>query len=453
MTKEKILVIDDEAGIRSSLKGILEDENYEVKTVEKGEEGFNLLKRQNFDLVLLDIWLPEMNGIELLQKIKTMEENTQVIMISGHGTIETAVKATKLGAYDFLEKPLTLEKVVLTVKNALKQKKLEEENIQLREKVKPRYQLVGKSRSIQSLRKKIKIAAPNKGSVLILGENGTGKELVARLIHLESPRKNRKFIEINSAAIPDELIESELVGYVKEDQNHNLVEKKGKLLVAEGGTLFLDDISEMSLKAQDSLLRILKQGKYEPLGSNESLPINTRIISATNKNLRDLVTEGKFREDLYFKLNVIPITIPPLRERKEDIPLLINYFLKYFSAEYGKKQKTMNDEAMQAFLSYSWPGNVSELSNVIERFVIMVEDDEIKASHLPLLVEPREFQLQSNIHDNYSLRQAREIFEREYIYNSLKKNKWDISRTASDLQIEADYLHERIKDLGITFLS
>ncbi|NIM90829.1 MAG: response regulator [Candidatus Aminicenantes bacterium] len=451
MIKDRILVIDDEAGIRSSLKGILEDEGFEVKTAEKGEDGLDMIKSHNFDLILLDIWLPKMNGIELLKEIKKHEENIQIIMITGHGTIETAVQATKLGAYDFLEKPLTYEKVILTAKNALKQKKLEEENIRLREKIKPRYELVGKSSVIQKLKEKIKVVAPTDGRVLIYGENGTGKELIARLIHQNSPRKNNSFIEINSAAIPDELIESELFGYVKADFNHTRIGKKGKLLEAEGGTLFLDNISEMSLKAQTELLRVIKGQKFQPLGANESLAIDTRIIATSNKPLKELISKGTFREDLYFKLNVIPIVVPPLRERKEDIPLLINYFLKYFSRESRKKQKKMNAEAMMAFLNYSWPGNISELANVIERFVIMVPEVEIKASHIPLLVEPREAQYIPELNNHRSLKQARQIFEREYIHNALKKNNWNLSQTATDLNIEKSYLDKKIKALGITF--
>ena len=451
MIKDRILVIDDEAGIRSSLQGILEDEGFEVKTAEKGEDGLNMIKRHNFDLVLLDIWLPKMNGIELLKEIKKYEENVQIIMISGHGTIETAVQATKLGAYDFLEKPLTYEKVVLTAKNALKQKKLEEENIQLRERIKPRYELVGKSPVVQKLKENIKIVAPTDGRVLIYGENGTGKELIARLIHQYSPRKNNRFIEINSAAIPDELIESELFGYVKADLNHTMIDKKGKLLLADGGTLFLDNISEMSLKAQTELLRVIKGQKFQPLGANESVAIDTRIIATSNKPLKELIAKGKFREDLFFKLNVIPVVVPPLRERKEDIPLLINYFLKYFCRESRKRQKKMNAEAMLAFLNYSWPGNISELANVIERFVIMVPEVEIRASHIPLLVEPREAQYIPELNNNRSLKQARQIFEREYIHNTLKKNNWNLSQTATDLNIEKSHLNKKIKALGITF--
>ncbi|MFB0566515.1 MAG: sigma-54-dependent transcriptional regulator [Candidatus Aminicenantaceae bacterium] len=451
MIKEKILVIDDEAGIRTSLQGILEDEGYEVETAAKSEDGLSLLKIKNFDLILLDIWLPKMNGIEVLKKIKMMEESSQVIMISGHGTIENAVKATKLGAYDFLEKPLSLEKVVLTVENALRQKKLEEENIQLREKIEPRYQLVGKSPAIQKLREKIKIAAPTDGRVLIYGENGTGKELIARLIHKQSPRKNNRFVEINCAAIPDDLIENELFGCVKEDIYHTFVDKKGKLLLADGGTLFLDDISEMSLSSQAKLLRIIETQTFEPIGSSEAISVNTRIIAASNKNLKELNNKGKFREDLFFKLNVIPLVIPALNDRKEDIPLLIYYFLKYFCKEYGKKQKTMNREALKAFLDYSWPGNVSELSNVIERFVIMVEGEEIKASHLPLLVEPMESHYIPEVIDNASLAQAKRIFEREYIHNALKKNNWNIIKTATELKLDKSSLNRKIKALRIAF--
>jgi len=452
MIKDKILIIDDEAGIRSALRGILEDEGFTVKSTESGEEGLDLLRNENFDLILLDIWLPNMSGIEVLKQIKINEINTQVVMITGHGSVETAVKATKLGAFDFLEKPLSLEKVVLTTKNALKQKRLEEENIQLKEKIKTKYLLIGKSPSIQKLRAEIKMAAPTNGRVLIYGENGTGKELIARLIHQQSPRKNKGFIQINSAAIPDDLIENELFGYAKGSFPQADKAKKGKLLLADGGTLFLDEIGDMSLKTQAKLVRVIEEQKFEPLGSSDSIAINTRLIAATNKNLRELVVKGKFREDLFFKLNVIPMVIPPLRERKEDIPLLINYFLKYFSNEYGKKPKTMSKEAMKAFLNYSWPGNVSELINVIERFVIMVEDEEIKASHLSLLVEPREFQYISEENGYRPLKMARENFEKEYIHWVLINHSWDIAQTASVLKIDKKQLHQKIKDLGLSFL-
>jgi len=452
MIKDKILVIDDESGIRSSLKGILEDEGYAVITTESGEQGLSFLREENFDIILLDIWLPEMDGIAVLEKIKSAEENLPVIMITGHGSIESAVKATKLGAYDFLEKPLSLEKVVLTVKNALRQKKLEEENIQLREKTKIKYQLIGVSPSIKKLREKIKTTAPTNAPVLIYGENGTGKELIARLIHQYSPRNNKRFIQINFGAIPDDLIESELFGYVKGAFPNAEKDKKGKLLLADGGTLFLDEIGDMNLNNQAKLLRVIEEKKYEPLGSEKPISIDVRIIAATNKNLRGLIAKNKFREDLFFKLNVIPMVIHPLRERKEDIPFLINYFLKNFSIEFGKKQKTMSKEAMEAFISYSWPGNISELINVIERFVIMVPDDEIKESHLSLLVEPREMQYVSGINQNQPLDEAKIYFEMEYIHNILIKNNWNLSKSAAELNIEKEALRKKIMDLGIKFL-
>ena len=449
---EKVLIIDDEAGIRSSLKGILEDEGFMVKATDTGEEGLHLLRGENFDLILLDIWLPQMSGIEVLKKIKHSEENTQVVMITGHGSVETAVEATKLGAYDFLEKPLSLEKVVLTIKNALSQKRLEEENVQLRERIKTKYLLHGKSAAIQELKNKISMAAPTNGRVLIYGENGTGKEHIAQLIHEQSPRKNRKFIQINLGAIPEDLVEYELFGYTKGSSALTNKDKKGKLLLANGGTLFLDEIGDMNLGTQAKLVRIIEEQKYEPFGSGDSVFIDIRIIAATNRNLRELISQGKFRVDLFYKLNIIPMVVPPIRERKEDIPLLIKYFLGYFSTEYGKKQKSMSKEAMDAFLNYSWPGNVSELINVIERFVIMVQEEEIKASHLSLLVEPREFQYAAGANQNQPLQQAKEHFEKEYIHRVLIKHRWDLSQAAADLEIDEERLNEKIKRLGITFL-
>ncbi|MFC2169511.1 sigma-54-dependent transcriptional regulator [Acidobacteriota bacterium] len=451
MIKDKILVIDDETGIRSSLKGILEDEGYIVKTTDTGEKGLDQIKTENFDLVFLDIWLPAMTGIDVLEKIKTPDESTQVIMITGHGSVETAVKATKLGAYDFLEKPLSLDKVVLTVKNALRQKKLEEENIQLREKIKETDHLIGKSPAVKKLRFEIKMAAPTNGRVLIYGESGTGKELIARMIHLQSPRKDKRFVQINSAAIPDDLIEKELFGYVKGTFPQDEKDKEGKMLLADAGTLFLDEIGDMSLKMQAKLLKFIKEQKFEPLGSKNSISSDIRLIAATEKNLRELISKNKFREDLFFKLNVIPMVTPPLRERKEDIPILIKYFLKQFSMEYGKKQKTMTKAAMKAFINYSWPGNISELSNVVERFVIMVPDEEIKASHLFLLVEPIESQYSNGTKKRLSLKKAGEQFEKEFIRKALIRNKWDFSLTVNELKIEEDLLSKKIKDLGITF--
>lgn len=452
MMKEKILVIDDEISIRASLKGILEDEGFAVDTAETGEDGLYLLKSQNFDLILLDIWLPEMNGLEVLRQLKKMEENPQVVMISGHGTIETAVKATKLGAHDFLEKPLTLEKVVLTVKNALRQKKLEEENILLREKNKTKYYLVGKSAGILKLKDHIQTVAPSNGRVLIHGENGTGKEYIARLIHQESPRKDKRFVEINCSAVPAALIEAEFFGYRQGAFPEAAKDKKGKLLLADGGTLFLDEIGDLSPSMQAELVKVIEEQRFEPLGTSDSVRINTRIIAATGKNLKELIGKKRFREDLFFKLNVIPLKIPPLRERTEDIPLLIDHFLMHFSDEYGKKRKKMSEEALKAFLNYHWPGNVSELMNVVERFVIMVPEDEIRASHLSLLVETREVEFETGIFEGPALEEAKDQFERKFIHRALVRNKWEIPKTASELNISQDELKDIIHMLNITFI-
>lgn len=452
MNSDKILVIDDEAGIRSSLKGILEDEGYKVKTVSSGEIALELLKSEPFDLVFLDIWLPEMNGIEVLEHIKAGDESIHVVMITGHGSVESAVKATKLGAYDFLEKPLSLEKVVLTAKNALKQLKLEEENIQLRERIKSKYRMIGNSPSIMKLQEQIKTAASSKGSVLITGENGTGKELVAHLIHQQSSRRNKRFIQINCAAIPEDLMEGELFGYAQGALPNINRDKKGKLYLADGGTLFLDEIADLSPKIQASLLKFIKEERFEPIGAEDSVRSDVRLIAATDKNLREMIVDDAFRKDLYYKLNVIPMVIPSLRERKQDIPDLIDYFLEYFSLESGKKRKTMNEEALQAFVNYSWPGNVSELINVIERFVIMVKEDEIHPAHLNLLVEPRESQFLPGFIENIPLSQAREQFEKEYIHNALIRSQWDVPKAARDLNLDPDELSEKVKRLDINFL-
>ncbi len=452
MTQERILVIDDESSIRSSLQGILEDEGFVIRTAETGEAGLALLKTQNFGLVLLDIWLPEMNGLEVLKRIRAMDERPQIVVISGHGTVETAVTATKLGAFDFLEKPLSLEKVVLTVKNALRQQKLEEENVQLRERIKSRFHLVGKSAAIQKLRSEIKKAAPTNGRILITGESGTGKKLIARLIHQQSRRADKRFVEINCAAIPDELIESELFGYLKDDTPHAVKDKKGKLLLADGGTLFLDEIGDMSLKTQAKLVKAMVEQKYEPGGSSETVGFDTRIIAATSRSLKDLISKGRFREDIFFRLNVIPMAIPPLRERPEDISLLINYYLRYYSLEYGKKPKSISGEALRAFLNYHWPGNVSELMNVIERFVILVEEEEIGVAHLNLLVETREQEQIHGLHPFPTLPQAALAFERNYIHRALVKNGWDTDKAAAELDLRPEILREKIKAHQIAFI-
>ena len=452
MAGERVLVIDDESSIRSSLQGILEDEGFSVRTAETGEAGLALFKTQIFDLILLDIWLPEMNGLQVLERIKALDEPPPVVVISGHGTVETAVAATKLGAFDFLEKPLSLDKVVLTVKNALRQRKLEEENLQLRERVRSRFHLVGKSAAIQKLRSEIKKAAPTNGRVLITGESGTGKELIARLLHEKSRRAGKRFVEINCAAIPDDLIESELFGYTRDRATQPVKDKKGKILLADGGTLFLDEIGDMSLKTQARLVKAMVEQKYEPAGANEPVSFDTRVIAATSRSLKDLIAKGRFREDIFFRLNVIPMAIPPLRERPEDIPLLIRYYLRRYSLEYGKKPKTISDDALKAFLNYHWPGNVSELMNVIERFVILVEDEEIGVAHLNLLVETREQEQIAGLHPSPTLGQAAQAFERKYIHRVLVKNGWDLGKASAALGLRPETLREKIKAHQISFI-
>jgi two-component system nitrogen regulation response regulator NtrX len=452
MNKDKILVVDDESNIRASLQGILEDEGFGIQTVETGEDALRLLDQQAFDLLLLDVWLPEMNGLDVLKRVKQAEDSPSVVMISGHGTIETAVQATKLGAYDFLEKPLSLEKVIVTVQNALRQRRLEEENVELREKAKARYHLIGESRSIRKLREEIGTAAPSNGRVLIYGENGTGKEFIARFLHQQSARKERRFVAINCAAAPDEVIEGELFGQVRDHLPAPAKDKKGKFRLADGGTLFLDEIGEMSLKTQAKLVRVVEEQEYEPLGSTEPVPSDVRLIAGTSRNLKELIAKGKFREDLFFKLNVIPLVIPPLRERREDIPVLIDAFLRHFADEYGKKPKTMTAPAVEAFLNYAWPGNVSELMNVIERFVIMVAEPEIGASHLSLLVEAREIESAPGLAGERSLPEAVAEFERGFIHRVLTRNRWDLARSALALGVEEQVLKDRVKALNITFI-
>jgi len=449
MNTEPILVVDDEASIRSSLRGVLEDEGYRVRTAATGEEALAEMRKADYALVLLDIWLPAMSGLDVLGEIQKLEERPAVVVISGHGTVEAAVRATKLGAFDFLEKPLTLDKVVVTVKNALRQFRLEEENVQLRERFQARFQLVGRSPALQRLRAEIHKVAPTNGRILITGENGTGKELIARLIHQQSRRGDKRFVEINCAAIPDDLIESELFGVLSGQGPSAVKDKKGKLLLADGGTLFLDEIGEMSLKTQSKLVRAIVNQKFEPVGAIEPVAFDARIIAASSRSLKDLIQQGKFKEDLFFKLNVIPLMIPPLRERTEDIPLLIAHYLNFYAKEYGKKPKTIHDDALAAFMDYSWPGNVSELMNVIERFVIMVEEAEIGPDHLALLVETREA---AGIPIDRPLVESLGQYERKVIHGALVRHAWNFERSAKALGLSVEALRAKVDAHRITLL-
>lgn len=445
-----ILVIDDEQSIRESLKGILQDEGYRPVFAESGEDGLNLLREESPDLILLDIWLPGIDGLETLRRIRADLPEQLVIMMSGHGTIETAVKATKLGAYDFIEKPLSLEKVLLCVENAFKVGQLVEENRSLKQKMAKDCDMIGQSEAISSLKEQIAIAAPTSGWVLITGENGTGKELVARASHNLSKRRAKPFVEVNCAAIPEELIESELFGHEKGAFTGATAMRKGKFDQAHEGTLFLDEIGDMSLKTQAKILRILQEQKFERVGGNRAIEVDVRVIAATNKDLEDEIAQGNFRQDLYYRLNVLPFHVPPLRDRCDDIPLLVQHFLTHFCNQEGRQIKTMEPAALDTLMNYSWPGNVRELKNLVERLVIMIQQDTITRAHLPEAV------LGTTTNSTVAsaaatLKEAREQFEKDFIRQKLEEFEGNISRTAESIEMERSNLHRKIKAFGIEY--
>jgi two-component system nitrogen regulation response regulator NtrX len=395
-----------------------------------------------------------MDGLQALTELKRLHPELPVIMISGHSTVETAVKATKLGAYDFIEKPLSLEKTVLAVRNALDRQRLEQENRALRQTLEQRYEIVGDSPAIQALRAQIESAAPSHGRVLIRGESGTGKELIARTIHRQSLRADKLFVEVNCAAIPDELIESELFGHERGAFTGATTKRRGKFELADGGTIFLDEVGDMSLKTQAKVLRVLQEQTFERVGGSETLTVDVRVIAASNKQLEEEIQKGSFREDLFYRLNVIPFEVPPLRERKEDIPLLATHFLRFFSEEYGKRVKNLSLEAMDLLLQHPWPGNVRELRNVIERMVIMVPQDVIQPFDIASSLRARpgtapEAAPEQAMEWDGTLREARDRFEREYILRRLAEAHWNITRTAERLGIERSNLHRKVKTYGI----
>lgn len=447
--KEKILIVDDEIGIIDTVSGILEDEGYSTFTAQDAETALNILEKEEIDLVFLDVWLPGMSGIETIKKIKEKDPQIPVIMISGHGNIEIAVQAVKLGAFDFLEKPLSIERIVLTTERALQFKNLEKENIKLRSSILKKYELIGNSQAMKKIKNQIELIAPGDSRILILGESGTGKELVARMIHSLSPRRNAPFVEVNCAAIPQELIESELFGHEKGAFTGAVDRKIGKFELANGGTLFLDEIGDMSLLTQAKLLRVIETQKFQRVGGTKDITVNIRIISATNKNITEEINKGNFREDLYYRLNVVPIYIPPLRERKEDIPELVNYFIDEFSREKGWKRKIIEDEAMKVLQDYDWPGNVRELRNATERLMIMTVSDVIKVSDIENTGIIRERMKEKTYFSYQTLREARDAFEKDFILKKLKENRWNITKTAEDIGIERSNLYKKIKSLGI----
>ena len=454
-----ILIIDDEAAIRQSLSGALKDENYEVMTAGSGEEGLGHVLNGSFDAVLLDVWMPGIDGMETLKRIKASSPDQLVIIMSGHGTVETAVKATKLGAYDFIEKPLSLEKLLVTLRNAFQMQELKGENKALRSEVFKEVRMIGSSEKIMQLKDTIATVAPLSSWVLITGENGTGKELVARSIHSSSRRRDLPFVAVNCAAIPEELIESELFGHEKGSFTGATQMKRGKFDQANGGTLFLDEIADMSLKTQAKVLRILQEQKFERVGGNQTIDVDVRVVAATNKNLVESIKNNLFREDLYYRLAVIPIVVPPLRQRADDIPALLKHYFETCAVEQGGREpKKIAADTVQLLKHYAWPGNVRELKNLVERLSIMCRNETVLPSDLPAelldAVANNPVAAEESpafvMTDSAGLKEAKNQFEREFIIRKLRENDWNISRTATLLGIERAHLHRKIKSLNIT---
>src|SRR5580658_6994620 len=450
MRPSRILIVDDEPGIRQSLSGVLEDEGFEVETVEHGEACLDILARSIFELVILDIWLPGMDGLATLDRIQKIPQADRpvVVVISGHGTIETAVKATKLGAYDFLEKPLSIDRVLLAVRHALDHRRLRLENEHLREAADGVPHIVGESVPMKALRQQLALMAGTNGRVRIYGESGTGKGLVAHALHALSPRAPQPFVEVNCAAISEGLIESELFGHMKGSFILAHERKVGKFQKADGGTIFLDEVADMSLRTQSKVLRVLEDQRFEPVGAQESVQVDARVVAATNKNLEDEIERGNFREALFYRLNVIPFHVPPLRERREDIPALAAFFLEEFARVNGRKPKELTPQALQVLEDHHWPENVRELRNLIERIVILNPQSRIDARHIPLPLS-RKSSADKAMQRFGSLHDVREAAEREYIQKKLEECAGNVSRAAEVLGLERSNLYRKMRTLGI----
>jgi two-component system nitrogen regulation response regulator NtrX len=443
---DSILIVDDERGIRDTLCAVMEDEGFVADAVASGEECLRAIEKRAYGCVLLDVWLPGIDGLETLKQLREMGCESAVVIISGHGNIETAVRATKLGAFDFIEKPLSIEKTLLAVHNALRQRRLELLNAEMSAELSEQYRMVGESVAMRALRKQISVVAPTDGRILIYGESGTGKELVARAIHAKSLRAAAPFIEVNSAAIPEELIESELFGHVKGAFTGATAAKKGKFELADGATLFLDEIGDMSEKVQAKVLRVLEEQRFEPVGSGTAVSVDVRVIAATNKRLDLEIERGKFRPDLFYRLNVIPFELPPLRERAEDVPLLVEYFNQHFSCAYGKQPKEFELEAIDELQNYSWPGNVRELRNTIERVVIMIPAVRVTADDLP----PRcKEEVPAASFRFPSFKDATDAYHREFIQKKLEEAEGNVSRAAELMGVDRSHLYRRMRALGI----
>ncbi|MEO7157169.1 MAG: sigma-54 dependent transcriptional regulator [Vicinamibacterales bacterium] len=447
-----ILVVDDEPGVRSSIGGVLRDEGFDVDAAETGEECLEKANGTAYDVIVLDIWMPGLDGLTTLQRLRERQIDSQVVIISGHGNIESAVRAIKMGAFDFIEKPLSLEKTVLVVRNALRQRDLETENRFLRAKVdrQQEHTMVGESPAMNHLREHVALAAPTNGRVLILGESGTGKELVARTIHHTSRRKSGPFVEVNCAAIPEELIESELFGHARGAFTGAVADKPGRFEQANGGTIFLDEIADMSLKTQAKVLRVLQEQVMERVGGTQRIKVDVRVLAATNKDLTTEIRAGRFREDLYFRLNVIPLFVPALRDRQGDIPMLAEHFIALFAAEAGKRPKRLAPEAAARLQQYHWPGNVRELQNVISRLLIFVGGDTITAQDLGFLGRDGVPQIAAEPGPVVPLSEARDQFERDYILQTLLAQQGNMSRTAEVLGVERSNLYKKLRAFGIT---
>jgi len=444
---ESILIVDDERGIRETLSAVLRDEGFHADAVESGEECLKAIARRAYGCVLLDVWLPGISGLETLQQMRDANSDVAVVIISGHGNIETAVRATKLGTFDFIEKPLSIEKTVLTIRNALRQRQLERANAEMSAELKEEYEMVGESVAMRALRKQIAVVAPTDGRVLISGESGAGKELVARAVHAQSRRAAAPFIEVNSAAIPEELIESELFGHVKGAFTGATAAKKGKFELADGATLFLDEVSDMSANVQAKVLRVLEEQRFEPVGSNTPINVDVRVVAATNKRLDEEIEKGTFRSDLFFRLNVIPFEVPPLRERVEDVPLLIDHFNLRFAKAYGKKPKVFDAEAIELMQRYSWPGNVRELRNTIERVVILHQNHRVAITNLPAFGESEP---PASSYRFPSFKEASDAYHREFIQRKLDEAEGNVSRAAELMGIDRSHLYRRMRALGIS---
>ena len=444
---DSILIVDDERGIRETLSAVLRDEGFNAEAVASGEECLKAIARRAYGCILLDVWLPGINGLETLSQMRALGCDAAVVIISGHGNVETAVRATKLGAFDFIEKPLSIEKTVLTVRNALRQRQLERANKEMSAELKAEYEMVGESVAMRALRKQITVVAPTDGRVLISGESGAGKELVARAIHAQSRRAAAPFIEVNSAAIPEELIESELFGHVKGSFTGATAAKKGKFEVADGATLFLDEVSDMSPNVQAKVLRVLEEQRFEPVGSNTPVNVDVRVIAATNKRLDEEIEKGTFRSDLFFRLNVIPFEVPPLRERLEDVELLVDHFNQKFAKAYGKKPKRFDPKAIEAMQRYSWPGNVRELRNTVERVMILHQKGAVAVKDLPAFGDEEP---PASSYRFPSFKEASDAYHREFIQRKLDEAGGNVSRAAELMGIDRSHLYRRMRALGLS---